>query len=213
MTGSTTEPARALVADLEASLPKGSDARSLKRLGAELEMWLHAHPLNETRRRRGELPVSSLWLWGGGPRVADVAPNPAPVPTATTIPTATAPSNTPTHWAFGTDPYLAGLWHLHGGRLNALPDPLTRFLSDPGSQRAVFVTEVTPMLHSNPHWTVFEALAEIDRRLVSPALAALRQGTLESLILIANDTELRIRRHDHQKFWRRRQSALTGLQP
>jgi hypothetical protein len=206
LAGSTTEPARALAADLAASLPKGQDAKPLKRLGAELEMWLHAHPLNEARRRRGELPVSTLWLWGGGPRVA--APQTAITPSP----------NTRAGLAFGTDPYLAGLWRLHGDRPGVLPDQLNALLNDrpvndPHAQRAVLVAEVTPMLHSNPHWTIFEALAEFDRHFVSPSLAALRQGTLESVTLIANDTELRIRRHDRLRFWRRRQSTLTGLQP
>ena len=201
LTGSTTEPARALVADLEASLPKGTHAKPLKRLGAELEMWLHATPLNETRQRRGELPVSTLWLWGGGPYAA-AAMNATHSPHPQTI------------QAFGTDPYLAGLTHRLGIPSRALPDQLNRLLGDdPHAQGAVLVAEVTPMLQSNPRWTLFEVLAELDRRLVSPALTALRGGTLESVILIANDTELRLRRRDHLRFWRRRQSTLLGLQP
>jgi hypothetical protein len=202
LTATTTEPARALVADLETSLPKGNDAKALKRLGAELEMWLHAHPLNETRRRRGELPVSTLWLWGGGPRV-----------TGRTHPAMfTGASNNDAAAAFGTDPYLAGLWRLNGSPVRAFPDQLNNLPGDPRLQRAVFVAEVTPMLQTNAHWSVFEALAELDRRFVSPALAALRQGTVESVILIANDTVLSVRRHDRLKIWRRRQSAFTRLQ-
>jgi hypothetical protein len=202
LTATTTEPARALVADLETSLPKGNDAKALKRLGAELEMWLHAHPLNEARRRRGELPVSTLWLWGGGLRV-----------TGRTHPAMfTGASNTDAAAAFGTDPYLAGLLRLHGGPVCALPDQLNNLPGDPRPRRAIFVAEVTPMLQTNAHWSVFEALAELDRRFVSPALSALRQGTVESVILIANDTELSVRRHDRLKIWRRRKSAFTGLQ-
>jgi hypothetical protein len=200
LTGSTTEPSRALVADLEASLPKGADAKPLKRLGAELEMWLHATPLNETRQRRGEFPVSTLWLWGGGPHAtAAMSVTRSPLPQ--------------TNLAFGTDPYLAGLTHVLGIPSRVLPDQLNSILGgDPHGQRAVLVAEVTPMLQSNPRWTLFEALAELDRRLVSPALTALRSGTLESVILIANDTELRLGRRDHLRFWRRRQSTLLGLQ-
>jgi hypothetical protein len=203
LTAATTEPARALVADLETSLPRGTDAKALKRLGAELEMWLHAHPLNEGRRRRGELPVSTLWLWGGGLQVTG-GTHPAML---------TSASNTDAAAAFGTDPYLAGLWRLQGSQVCALPDQLNNLPGDPRRQRAVFVAEVTPMLQANSHWSVFEALAELDRRFLSPALAALRQGTVESVILIANDTELSVRRHDRLKIWRRRQSAFTGLRP
>jgi hypothetical protein len=203
--GSTTEPARALVADLEASLPKGTHAKPLKRLGAELEMWLHAIPLNETRRRRGELPVSTLWLWGGGPHVAFEAQ----------ADTSGAHSpNAQIALSFGTDPYLAGLWHLQGGRTNALPDDqLASLLESAGAKRAALVAEVTPLLQSNPYWTLFEALAELDRFFVSPAIAALQAGAVESVVLIANDIEVRLHPRDHLKFWRRRQPALMGLEP
>ncbi len=228
LTGSTTEPARALAADLEASLPKGTDAKPLKRLGSELEMWLHATPHNEVRQRRGEVPVSALWLWGGGPHIAfDARPSTNATSQSAAATTSaesagaaervTQPPHTKTDLAFGTDPYLAGLWCLHSDHPGVLPDQLNTLLGDPAvngphAQRAVLVAEVTPILQSNPHWSIFEALADLDRRLVSPALTALRQGKLASVILIANDTELRIRRHDHLKFWRRHRSTLMGLQ-
>jgi hypothetical protein len=196
----TTEPALALASDLEASLPKGSGASALKRLGAELEMWLHAHPLNEARRRRGELPVSTLWIWGGG----------APLPTNT-------PHPTPTDLAFGSDPYLTGLWHLQGSRSLPLPQHLSELFEraptdNPTAQRAVLVAEITPLLHANPHWTVFEALADLDRRFLSPALAALRKGAVASIVVLANDRQLHIRPHDRLKFWRRVRPGLAGLQ-
>ena len=251
LTAATTEPARALVADLEASLPKGNEAKALKRLGAELEMWLHEHPLNETRRRSGELPVSTLWLWGGTPAQAGQSPvlaagglalagrtpvlssgdpasagrapilaggTPAPaagarVATPTQQPASpSASSNTDTTLAFGNDPYLAGLSRLHGNQTHVLPDQLTDLLTDSRPQRAVLVIEVTSMLHQNPHWTVLEALAEIDRRFVSPAIAALGEGSLESVVLLANDAQWRVRRRDRLKLWRRPRPGISALQ-
>jgi hypothetical protein len=240
LTAATTEPARALVADLEASLPRGTEAKALKRLGAELEMWLHAHPLNETRRRRGELPVSTLWLWGGTSALAARTPilavggsepagqtpvltgstltpaADAPVATSTQRPTPSSASSSThaTHAtrAFGNDPYLAGLWRLQGDQTHALPDQLTDLLSDPHSQRTVLATEVTSLLQLNPRWTVLEALAEIDRRFVSPAIKALGEGAIDSVMLIANDTQWRVRRRDRLKLWRRPRPGIAALQ-
>jgi hypothetical protein len=57
-----------------------------------------------------------------------------------------------------------------------------------------------------------EALAEIDRRFVSPAIAALGEGSLESLVLLANDTHWRVRHRDRLKLWRRAHPGITALQ-
>jgi hypothetical protein len=35
-------------------------------LANEIQMLLHAHPVNEAREARGELPINGLWFWGGG---------------------------------------------------------------------------------------------------------------------------------------------------
>jgi hypothetical protein len=220
----TTEPARAVIGDLEGALPSGPGAANLKRLGAELEMWLHTHTLNEARRRRGELPVSTLWLWGGGAllstrcspvsSLSTTSPVTASPPTLATAAPSVAlrpPDNVPTELAFGSDAYLNGLWHLHGGETQPLPDELSDVLGYPHYQRAVLVAEVAPMLHANPQWTLFEALAEIDRRFISPALAALRRSDIESLVLIANNTELRVRRNDRLKLWRRPRPGVAAF--
>ncbi|MGH8210760.1 MAG: hypothetical protein ACRETD_13065, partial [Steroidobacteraceae bacterium] len=231
LSATTTEPARALVTDLGASFPKGSDAAVLKRLGAELEMWLHAHPINEARGQRGELPVSMLWLWGAGvtlPGGGATRPGGSAMSSSGgTAHLSRAYVSTPASQhgsvdgaqhatrdlAFGSDPYLAGLWHLHGAESRPLPDQLTDLFGDPHAHRAALVAEVAPLLHSNPHWTVFEALAELDRRFVSPALAALGQGTVERIVLVANDRQLLIRRADRLKLWRRTRSGIAGLRP
>ena len=63
-----------LGADPRAGLPRGAGARDLRRLGAEIEMWLHQHPVNRARAARRELPRQRwLWLWGGAARQARAA--------------------------------------------------------------------------------------------------------------------------------------------
>lgn len=228
----TTEPSRALVHELDASLPKGQDAPILRRLGAELEMWLHSHPVNEARARRGELPVSTLWPWGGG--AALKPPGNAAMPGATTAAmpgatTAAPPGATTaaTHAAatapavatraappaadrssgpiaFGSDPYLVGLSYLASLQLRALPERLPDPTDWPQAQRAVLVAELTASLHANPAWTMFEALAYIDRCFILPAIEALRAGSVDSVVVIANDVRLQVARRDRLRFWRRR---------
>ncbi len=52
--------------DVSLCRPTGEDARRWRTLLAEIEMILYSHPVNQQREARGELPVNSLWLWGGG---------------------------------------------------------------------------------------------------------------------------------------------------
>ncbi|MDD5612819.1 MAG: hypothetical protein PHF75_07240, partial [Gallionella sp.] len=61
--------------NIHGHLPTGAEARRWHQLLNEVQMLLHAHPLNELREARGELPVNSVWLWdadaagvGGGCR-------------------------------------------------------------------------------------------------------------------------------------------------
>jgi hypothetical protein len=59
----TVDPARLLGADIGGALPDGGAAPSLRRLGAEIEMWLHASALNvarERRRQAADLDVVAL---------------------------------------------------------------------------------------------------------------------------------------------------------
>lgn len=47
-------------------LPAGSDTAAHRNLLSEIEMALHEHEVNLAREASGQLPINSLWLWGGG---------------------------------------------------------------------------------------------------------------------------------------------------
>lgn len=59
--------------NIHGNLPTGSDARYWHQLFNEIQMLLFAHPLNELREARGEMPVNSVWFWGGGCEVTTTA--------------------------------------------------------------------------------------------------------------------------------------------
>ena len=98
----TQDPARWLGARLGAAAPVGSVAVPLRRLAAELEMWLHGHAVNRARLARGQPAATGLWLWGGGAALS------------------LAPPRLPT--LLGDDLVAAALWRLGGGTAQALPD-------------------------------------------------------------------------------------------
>ena len=67
--GFTTTPLRhALGRSVDRLLPRGPEATHLHGHLTELEMLLHAHPVNRQRQLRGQATVDGVWLWGGGER-------------------------------------------------------------------------------------------------------------------------------------------------
>lgn len=192
----TTEPARLVLTSVAEALPMGEGARALRRLSAEIEMWLHGHPVNDQLARSGALTVATLWLWGGGNLSA-----PRPVATPKAMMDA----------AFGSDAYVRGLWRLAGGETRPMPVDWAAMIGGPRAERALAVVEVAELLHANASWCLADAMAEIDRRLLSPSVAALRRGELERLVLLANDRCLSLRAADHWRLWRRMR-ARKGLE-
>lgn len=60
--------------NIHGNLPAGADERRWRQLFNEIQMLLFAHPVNEAREVRGELPVNSLWFWGEGRGVQASSP-------------------------------------------------------------------------------------------------------------------------------------------
>jgi hypothetical protein len=191
----TTEPARMLLTSVAEALALGEGAPALRRLSAEIEMWLHGHPVNAQRAQRGAPAVATLWVWGGG------APALSPPAAARELFDA----------AFGSDAYVRGLWRLAGGEIRPMPVDWTAVIGEPRARRALGVVEVAELLHANASWRLADAVAEIDRRLLLPSLDALHRGELHRLVLVANDRCLTLRAAHRWRRWRRRRTALEGL--
>ena len=189
----TFDPARLPVAALAERLPQGPGAGALRRLGSELEMWLHTHPLNAERAARGAPPVSQLWIWGGGAGAA------APLP-GTSLRAE----------VYGEEAYLAGLAALGGGALRAPPPAAAGVLEGPVA-RTLCALEVSEALRRARQSDLLGALADLDQRWIAPAVAALDAGTLERLWLLANDRAWSLRRRDLWRRWRRGRPALEAL--
>lgn len=61
-----TDPADALGVSLIDCLPEGITARAWRRLFNEIQVALHAHPVNAARVAARKLPVNASWFWGAG---------------------------------------------------------------------------------------------------------------------------------------------------
>lgn len=190
---STTEPARCAGGEVAAALPHGPEAAAVRRLGAEIEMWLHRHALNAARESVGEAPVNALWLWGAAGRDIGVQPR----------------GGAPQRRAFGEDACLRGLWHLHGGACQALPPHFGALAQ--GGAGAVLALAVADELRMSRASTFLQALRALDERFIAPALTQLRGGDLERVTLIANDHALQLHRRSALKVWRRARAGLGSF--
>ncbi len=61
---STTPIAKVINKDIAPYLMKGENALAWAKFQNEIQMLLFAHPVNEAREARGELPINSLWFYG-----------------------------------------------------------------------------------------------------------------------------------------------------
>lgn len=61
---------KALGRDMRDIMPCGDTAPFWNRVINEIQMLLHAHPVNQAREARRERPVNSVWLWGRGEAAA-----------------------------------------------------------------------------------------------------------------------------------------------
>jgi len=189
----TTDPARLLDADVASALPRGRDSLALRRLGAEIEMWLHAAALNEMRERAREARISALWLWGGGLRGGEPAPVAAIPSSVGREPVA----------LYGDDLFLAGVAATVSHATHA---PIPAGLTAIENAAPHHVVEFAPM-SGEPQ----ESLTRLDENWFMPARIALATGVLSSLEVIANDLCFRIAGRAGWRFWRRQRGWLENL--
>jgi hypothetical protein len=200
----TTDPARCLGATLSDALPRGSGAGALRRLGSEIEMWLHEHPINARRAAAGLMPISTLWPWGGG----------APLPAH--IERSTAEKGSPSVAVFSDDAYVEGLTHLLGVRCRPAVASLAS-VAAPDSPRVVATLELFSASAAQSEGaaavTPLRSLDSLDREWIAPALDRLARGALARCALIANDRCLSVASRDLWRLWRRPRKALAALAP
>ncbi len=181
----TVDPARLLDADIGRAQPSGAAARELRRLAAEIEMWMHGLAGVQAAR------LSALWLWGGGPHTPTPVGN-SPLPAAMS-----------TLRYHGDDPGFAGVARATTGAMPAdLPAGFAAVQAAPDR----VIVELTPM-----NGAVDESLSALDANWFAPTRAALVAGLLDSLDLVANDRWFRIAARPGWRFWRRKVSWLAQL--
>ena len=193
----TRDPARLLGADIGAALPRGGEHAQLRRLGSEIEMWLHHAALNDRRERARKPRISALWLWGGESDEALAEPDEADI----------LDTRGAVHF-LGGDPFLVAVarafedWTQREVRIAPAPESFSAI----GPEAEHAFVELTPM--SGP---LDEALDVLEEKWFAAARHALANGALSRLEIVANDRCFRITRSARFRFWRRKTGWLENL--
>jgi hypothetical protein len=177
----TVDPARLLGAEIGPALP-GAEAPELRRLWTEIEMWLHGSATNDARQRAGRRRITALWLWGNE-RGTRVAQD----------------LDVAGFSVRGGDPFIKGMASRSGSA-----ETVAGF-SDLGDSLH-HVIEFAPLTGGNQ-----ESLPALEKNWFAPSRAALANGRLEYVQVVANDRLFTARRRAGLKFWRRRRGWLESL--
>jgi hypothetical protein len=177
------DPGAYIGADPSAGLPRGERAGMLRRLGAEMEMWLYEHPVNQARVNRGELPVTTLWLWG-----AQAPGKPAP------------DINLVNPQLYGSDVYAQALWQLQDRQVGSLSDASQAINAVPIQLRSDSVLLYPSLAETG----MIDRFTQLERSWLPGAMRALRQGRLSRLRLIAGTRLYTLTRFNRVRFWRAR---------
>jgi hypothetical protein len=194
----TRDPARLLGGGVAGNTVEGAGAARLLQLGAELEMWLHTHPVNAARARRREAPLTTLWLWGGAEAAPALAPLSAGHEAATFM------------TVFAADPVAAGLCALSGAHLRP-PAVSAHDILNSGAARTAAVIELFHTDKPQPA-SLLDLLQHLDERVLAPVVTALKDGVIRQLTLVANDRCSVLTARDGLRFWRRSRGPWAVLQ-
>jgi len=191
----TAPPEDAFDQSIDAILPEGAGAASLRRLSTEIEIWLHALPLNRERMARGSPPITTLWLWGCGARPEHVLPQMPPQ--------LASPSKRELQISSG-DAYLRGMAQLLGATLLDDGETVDALLAS-GVRCAVADVTGAPGAHvagADEAGTAARA-GDAGAARFHAAVAAVRAGRIKRLTVVGAHSTRTLQRRDFLKLWRR----------
>jgi hypothetical protein len=186
----TTPLSVAMGRDIDPLLPHGDDAMRFRAELNELQMLLHEHPVNQAREARGELPVNSLWLWGGGH---------LPVTCATPVP------------LYAGNAEAQALGTFCNARVQAIPARLEAPIF--GGDEVILLDTLTPAGQVGDAYGWRETLRELEQDWFEPLLGVLRKIDPQGLRLMdpVSGKALHLHPRDAWKVWRRPRHLISML--
>jgi hypothetical protein len=176
--------------DIHPLLPQGDAAGRLRSVLNELQMLLFEHPVNQAREARGELPVNSLWLWGGG--TAPAAPTAGPA-------------------VYARNETARALGAFCGSRVDPLPPQLEPAMLKTAGGGLLGGLTLARQCGGAYGWR--EGVRALEQNWFVPLLAALSAVDASGVQLLdpVNGRALQLQAMDAWKIWRRPRSLISML--
>ncbi len=184
----TTPLARVAGRDIHPYLPTGKDAKAWHVALNEIQILLHTADVNVERESRGQMPINSVWFWGGGQR-----------PTVSTVAW--------TH-VWSDEVLSRGLAILAGLAHSALPADAIDWLGQATAGRHLLVMDPgsTLLQAAETDWWQ-EFFMRLEQQWIAPLVAAVKSGNLDSLTLHSERGHaFHITRKTLGRWWRRRRA-------
>ncbi len=157
---------------------------------SEMQMLLHAHPVNEAREAAGQLPINGVWFWGEGEMPSTVKNNYAQI--------------------VASDVVLEGIAVLSSAPFIEASQSRWSELTSTLNENTLVALDQLDASSTYGEWEDWQtSLSALDRSWFVPALAALKKGQLKTINICApgknNGKMFSTSRIDQLKFWRRSQ--------
>lgn len=172
-------------------LPTGERGKSWHSLLNEIQMLLHASPVNQARLARGEQVINALWPWGGG----------------------RLPQTQGTNWAiYGGGVFAQGLaslakaaWYESAAEWQTLALPQSQ-----GEKVFVILDDLVHPMREQNEVAWLKAFAALNRRWFAPLRQAVKQQQVGALNIYCGSGRVFTTTAKMQKrFWTPRQSLLN----
>jgi len=182
----TTPLPRVVGKDIHPYLPQGRDGKAWHTLLNEIQILLHTTAVNAEREKRGDLPINSVWFWGGG----------------------RLPSISQVEWAhlYSEEPISLALARLSETPSSARPVDFSDWLRQsraPGNYLVVMEQARSfAQYGQEKEWATF--LERLDSEWMAPAFRALKTRELKELTISTELGSYRVGRPEIRRWWRRR---------
>lgn len=183
---------------IDKRLPQGIYEREFRALLNEIQMILFEHPINVAREQAGQLPINSIWFWGGGTYT------PLKLPVMDMV--------------FTDDVLIKSLAQDVNLKTTSVPDNAEALITQQHRQGnatncMIVINEIENLASYGDVIAWRDKLTVIEEQWIKPLLSAVKKGHRFTIMGFSNDDafEVSLSKSDLWKFWKSKHSLVEIL--